>query len=151
MPEVRLAEVLALKAGEHLHLDSVVDHPPAAGSPAWLPLVEDVAVRLRNHAGAWAVTLSLGTSSTLPTRAERSALISHCRADPSSEPPYVARLRKRWLLNTWEGEVHNWKRQVSTGIVETITFSRSLLEATEDLPFFGSLMLEVSGSAGRRS
>lgn len=57
------------------------------------------------------------------------------------------RLESRWQLNTWEGELHSWKRQQSSGMVETISYSRSPLERDEGEPYVVSLMIEVAGGA----
>jgi hypothetical protein len=145
MYELHLSGLETMKPGEHPHLDASLDAPPAPGALAWLTIMERLAQELQFHTGAWAITLPLGTTNTIPDSTDRTTLIHHCDPASTSEPPYLSRLSEHWQLNSWEGELYNWKRQIAPTIVETISFNRSLIEADEGEPYWALLMLEISG------
>ena len=123
-PDSASADVFALAAGDHLHLDEFFENPLPPGSPDWLPIVKDLAQLLADHGGYWVVTLPLGGCHRLPdgdVGVKEAIALAHQK--DLFEPPAAYRISDPRAPNTWRGEKKSWRRQIGQGITEVVTIS----------------------------
>ena len=143
---MRTDGIAALEPGQHIHLDLLVDDPPAPGSASWLPILDDLVDWLQCQVGHWGVSFPLGGASEIPESSDRHAALQQCDPSLVAEPPSVNRLADAVRLNLWEGESHRWTRQLSASAVETISFSRTPVDESFDEPYWGRLTIEIASS-----
>jgi hypothetical protein len=138
------ADIHSITVGSHIHLDKVVESPPAPGSVGWLPIIEDMLGHLVNWGGHWTVTMPIGFV-TRPPDGRLSTEELFRLTDKSSllEPPAVYRLADELIANRGEGECHGWMRLVQPNVRELITFSRSREEIAAGEEFNGQVSFEV--------
>jgi hypothetical protein len=127
-----------------VHLDELVNDPPAPGTTSWLAIVHEVVEFLAAHDGSWIVALPLGDCDVPPAAlATREDAFALARRADLREPPGVHRLVDPSPPRTWEGDHRRWELAVNDGIVESVSVSRSSIEEQAGDPWYVRLHFEI--------